>query len=552
MWRAVTANAWSGLKRSWPDVVILCWLVVLSLWVRRLTLMDIEGGGDAVRKWFFVKQWSYANSFADIEWNHHLARFGVNIWAFIVQKLWGTSASSYYIAPMCAASAGVAFCYKLGQELGGRYAGVLSALWLMTLEPMERLGSQLLPAAFSAAYVAGAAYFLLWYLRYEGDKRWRRVLLVVTALFLFFAYLSKMSNLLFVPGFLLALWFLGGNRRDLLIFAGILLGLYLVETAWYSLFTEHATRFEIVTNSHRGGTVKNITHSVTRGGGHGRGARHVEKVVDYVAVFWKLTERYRVLWESIKFPLYLFLGSSLALAFFAGQRAAKAMALVVFGYLFQATFAIRQFDPLKVWMSNEPRYFVVLCPLLLATDTAFVLVLLKRAKHWAKQRVPGRFVRGFFLLGSRFAPAWALLFGLLIGLRYYNVEGHRALEREYPFRNLRRFEEYFNDAYARGLPIVEKHSRYKKALRLVYSVYLDENLIERDGKLPSFEEAVKRLDTRYDWLSTDPSKYLKRARQDVRRNRKCVYTTRIRGRNLSVVPRVKLSDRCDRGRSPSG
>ena len=89
MWRALKANALGGLKRHWQDLVIVTCLVLLSLWVRRLTLAEIEGGGDAVRKWFFVKQWSHATSMSEIAWNHHLARMGINVWAFIAQKLIG-------------------------------------------------------------------------------------------------------------------------------------------------------------------------------------------------------------------------------------------------------------------------------------------------------------------------------------------------------------------------------------------------------------------------------------------------------------------------------
>src|SRR5690606_6413471 len=141
-----------GLKRHWPDVAIIICLVALSLWVRRLTLLDIEAGGDAVRKWFFVKQWFYGNSFSEVEWNHHLTRVGINVWAYVAQLFWGSAAASYYIAPVGAATVCVVFTYKLGQEISGRYAGLIAALWLITLEPMERAGSQLLPAVFSAAY----------------------------------------------------------------------------------------------------------------------------------------------------------------------------------------------------------------------------------------------------------------------------------------------------------------------------------------------------------------------------------------------------------------
>lgn len=548
MRQAVIAKVLGGLKRYGPDLAIISCLVVASLWVRRLTLWDIEAGGDAIRKWFFVKQWSYGNSFSELDWNHHLTRFGINLWAYVVQKLWGTAPAAYFIAPVLAATAAVVFCYKLAQEISGRYAGVLAALWLMTLEPMERAGSQLLPGAFEAAYVTGALYFLVWYLRFTGDVRWRRVLLGLSALFLFFGYLSKMSALLFVPGIVLALWFLGGSRRDLLFFVGLFLGCYLIETAWYALFTESTTRFEIVNNSHRGGTVKEVTRTVTSvvtSGGGGGGGKKKEVVVDLVAVFWKLTERYRVLWESIKFPLFFFLGAAPALAVFGAKKPAKAVMFAVFGYLFLATFSIRQLKPLKIWMSNEPRYFIVLCPLLLAVNAALLVELVKRAKHALRPRLARRTFKWlWFPVHPGLAPVWALLLCLLVADRYYQEHGRRWWRQEFPLKQVERHRQRFNDAFARGLPIAERRSRHKKALRLIWSVYLEEDRIARDGRLPSFEDAVARLDSGYDWLGKDTLAYRDDALQKVRKDRRCAYVARIRGRFLHVEPKRKLSEDC--------
>ncbi len=543
MRRAVLAAGLGGLKRYGPDLAIIVCLSIASLWVRRLTLWDIECGGDAVRKWFFVKQWFYANSFHDIEWNHHLARFGINIWAFVSQLIWGNSPEVYYVAPVAAATAAVVFTYKLGQELGGRWAGLIAALWLLTLEPMERAGSQLLPEAFSAAYMAGALYFLLWYVRYRGAARIRLALLLITGLFTFFGYLAKMQNLLFVPGMLVAIWLYGSHRRDLLIFSGLLLGCYLIETAWYAIFTEHLTRFEIVDASHQGGTVKNVTRSVARargaGGGGGGGAIR-DKSLDFMALFWKLLERYNVLWESIKFPLYLSLGASLALAVFARQTPARAMALVLFGYLFFATFAIRQLSPIKLWMSKEPRYFVVLCPLILAVNAAFFVEIVRRFRT----AVSARLQRGFVPFQSRFVPLWALVLCFSIGWHYYGEHGRQALQRDFPLKEVRKRKAWFENAYQRGLPITQRASREKKALRAIWSMYLSDDLLVVDGKLPSFEDSVKRLDGRYDWLSKDPERYRRDALSKVRRGLKCAYVTHVRGRFLQVQPKRRLPDDC--------
>lgn len=541
MWRAFKANAIGGLKRHWADVVIITCLALLSVWVRRLTLAEIEGGGDAIRKWFFVKQWSYATPMSEIAWNHHLARMGINVWAFVAQKLLGTGAAIYYVAPVGIATLAVVFCYKVGQELGGRYAGLISALWFMTIEPMERLGSQLLPESFETAYIAGAAYFLLWYLRYRGSEMRRRVLLALIGLLLFLAYLSKVSNLLFVPGFLLALWFFGGNRRDALYLAGGLLGLFLLETAWYNLFTAHSSRWDIIDQSHRGGIVRGVMRTVKTAGGHGGGggAARTEKVIKVMALFWKFLERYRVAWESVKFPLFWFLGSSLALAVFAKHKAARAITLVVFVQLFFTTFAVRSLDPLKVWMSNEPRYLIVLCPLLMSMNCAFVVELVRRGKASLSRK----WRRWLVFIGPRVAPVWTVGLCALVAWHYETVLG-KQFERNNPVREVQRLEAQFSDAYARGLPIVEKRSRFKKGLRLVWSTYLREDLLVRNDSLPSFESAVRRLNSRYEWLPNGPAE---RADRIVSRQRSCAYVLQMRGRYLRRTPNKELPERCQGG-----
>lgn len=535
MWRALKANALGGLKRHWQDLVIITCLMLVSVWVRRLTLAEIEGGGDAVRKWFFVKQWSHSTSMSEIAWNHHLARMGINLWAFVAQKLWGTGATVYYVAPVAISTLGVAFCYKLGQELGGRYAGLLAAIWFMTLEPMERLGSQLLPATFEATYIAGAAYFLLWYIRYQGPELRRRVLLALVGVLLFLAYLSKVSNLLFVPGFLLALWFWGGNRRDVLYLAAGLLGLFLLETAWYNLFTEHSSRWDIISETHRGGTVREVVRKVKVRSGGGGGPR-TEKVLKVMALFWKFVERYQIAWESVKFPLFWFLGSSMALSVFAKHRAARAITLVVFTQLFFTTFAVRSVNPIKLWMSNEPRYLIVLCPLLMSMNCALVVELVRRGKA----TLPRKVRKWLVFIGPRVSPVWGLGLCALVAWHYQVVLG-RQLKRNDPIREVERLEAQFSDAYARGLPIVEKRSRWKKGLRLVWSMYLREELVVKNDALPEFEKAVRRLDARYDWLPDGPAEA---AQQIVSRQRSCAYVLQMRGRYLRPSPKGSLPKRC--------
>jgi hypothetical protein len=132
----------------------------------------------------------------------------------------------------------------------------------------------------------------------------------------------------------------------------------------------------------------------------------------------------------------------------------------------------------------------------------------------------------------------------LVGDHYYAENGRRWWRQEFPLKQLQRQSRAFEDAFARGLPIVERRSRYDKALRLIWAVYLREDQIARDGKLPAFEDGVARLDGRHDWLSKDALAYRDDARQKLSGDRKCAYVARIRGRFLQVEPTGKLAAGC--------
>jgi hypothetical protein len=247
----------------------------------------------------------------------------------------------------------------------------------------------------------------------------------------------------------------------------------------------------------------------------------------------------------------MFLGASLGLSVFAKRAAARAITLVVFVHLFLVTFSIRQLSPLKVWMSNEPRYLIVLCPLLMAVNAAFLvhatqeatsrwretlkLTLLPRITSFSKYLSP---------LRGKLAPVWAIIVSLFVAHHYHDENGRRYLERDFPLKRHERYQARFSAAFEKGLPIVEKRSRHKKALRLIYSVYLPTELIVQDGRLPSFERAVRPLDRQYDWLSRDADRFREDAQHKVRRERRCVYVTRIRGRYLRVNPNRSVPSRC--------
>src|SRR4051812_3916920 len=113
------------LQYSCPDTLAIVALIALFLFAHRF-VDGIDVGGDAITKWQFVRQWSYANDFKNVPWDHHMARMGVNVVTWLVQKTVGTNWRAYYVGPMFMVALQLPFVYLLAKRLAGRLAGVLA------------------------------------------------------------------------------------------------------------------------------------------------------------------------------------------------------------------------------------------------------------------------------------------------------------------------------------------------------------------------------------------------------------------------------------------
>jgi hypothetical protein len=105
--------------------------------------------------------------------------------------------------------------------------------------------------------------------------------------------------------------------------------------------------------------------------------------------------------------------------------------------------------------------------------------------------------------------------------------------------------ERFSKAFEEGRPIVERRSKHRKILRLLWSVYIDEDLLTKSGTLLSFDSSVEKLDKTYDWISKDFAGEKQAARRTLESNRRCAYIVRLRGRYMRSQPEGDLPDNCD-------
>lgn len=213
---------------------LLLAVVVFSLAVRLITTPELDVGGDATIKWYNGKV-LLGVAAGDWEWTHHTARFGVMLPMLLVQSLGGTDPPFYYLPTFAVAALEAALLFLIAARLASPAFGFWVAIALVLHPQMVISGAQLLPGVYSAAYLLACAWCLLCYRDAHGGLGW----LLLAALSLFLAYLSKLSNLFFLPGIALALWSWRSSLRDVACFWGALLLLIALEIGAYQLFTEY-------------------------------------------------------------------------------------------------------------------------------------------------------------------------------------------------------------------------------------------------------------------------------------------------------------------------
>jgi hypothetical protein len=475
-------GAMKGLRRrleySCPDALAIAGLVALFLFAHRF-VDGVDVGGDAISKWQFVRQWSYANDFEAARWDHHMARMGVHVVTWLVQKTFGTSWRSYYIAPMFMVALQLPFVYLLAKRFAGRLAGVAAALIVTYLPAVQLTVSQLLPDGFVGAYALIGTYLLVKFK--EAGPRGRLPWLLGLSLVAFLGYLAKETFFFFYPGFVVALWLTRRRLRDVAIFLGALLLQLGLETACYATFTKYSSRLAIVRANHFAGSEDEPPSVVTASG---------------------LLEPFKTLdREWCALLLVAALGAAWLLVF-NRRRIVQGRAIALIGLSHVALLSIST----QLWQRPLPRYMDPALPFA-ALCAAIVSGVFMRRGAGLLTEVPGA-VGKAFLRAKGLLQRWQVALGAIfvtLGLTGWLTYQHQV---ESPILDGRAhgavMERLANRTYERNLPLVDP--RTGKVLAAFYSVYLDDKALARDGALPSFR-AVARRSGRTTYLVRDPSVY---------------------------------------------
>lgn len=470
------------VRRSWPDALIVGALLGLFGLVHRF-VECVEIGGDAISKWQFVRQWSYANDFSHAKWDHHHARMGVNGLTWLVQKIFGRNWRAYYVGPFFMAALQLPLVYLVGRQLQGRATGILAALFITFLGAVHRSASQLLPDGYAGTYALLAAYAFMHFVGTD-EKRARLAWLIGVGVFAFIGYLTKETFFFFYPAFVIALFFAGGSvkqgAREVAIFCAVLLAGLGLETLAYRVFTDYGSRLAVVRGAHLAGAAEEPLVLGLNG---------------FVKPFVLLERDWQVLLGVA------FLGAVWLLVFNHRVRALGRL-LALLGLCHVAFLAIST----QLFQAPRPRYFDPVTPFAALCAAAFVAAVVGKlgARGWtlALTRMP---------LLARFGPgARPSVTALWVGAGLLVLAGnvYRNQLKEPPFDGWaqgQRMAKLANRTYDRNLPLAAP-SRSAKTLMTLYDVYMDDKRLARDGVLPNYAKA-KRRSGRHAYIVRDPRAY---------------------------------------------
>lgn len=441
------------------ELTVIVSLLALCVLVRCLHLTQIDIYWDAGAKWQFARQWSFENDFSQAKWSHHMARFGVNVPAFFVQKVFGATTTTYYILPVAMHTLQALCVYMIARRLHGRVAGVIGVLFMTFFSGMTRNASQLLPDGIAGSTALLAGYFFLRF--HEADGRARRRWLVASAFACIWTYAIKESAVLIFPGFGVAVLLSRRSFKEASLFTGLIAGYALLETAGFRIFTLYPHRLAIVEEEH--GFYPPMT-------------------------FWELFDRFGKLDPPWQMLFWLWV-ASLVFDLGSSDKRRRLLALLPLGYVLVLTFMVRRVNPIQPWLSFKPRYMTPAAGFFVTAVAVFLGESLRRAWElieWPKLRAWSQDV-------ATHAGNYTLGLCVVLGAGAYQAA--RPDLPHHPIAMQRRDAKILNDAYRRNLPIVEDDYKNARGLKTIYAVflqakYLAQSTLAKPGWLPDTRDSV--------------------------------------------------------------
>ncbi len=424
------------IKQSWPksfmtdENIVLLFLVFFGLFFRFLTITNIETGGDAASVWFAAKQLYYNLPYPI---NHHTARFGMIIPVYISQVIFGTHPVVYYIIPLFFFILQVIFLYKIAAQAYGINLAFLSSMILIFLPKMFSHAVQIKPDGFCATYILICVYFIF---KFKDSKKHLYFYLILSALFMFLAYMTKETSLFFLPGIAICIWIMKKKLKYVIVFGAVLFTLFLGETAiYYFALGVKTGRIEIVTASHLDSGNLLALPSI-----------------------WNLFLRYAQLniFEKIYFFAYI------AGSFFLVVKTktikidekVKSLLIIPLAFFVLLTFAVKSINPVVPAMSYNPRHLVPAAPFMSFIISYSLIVVFSSGRISSLMNRVKKPVHLY--AGITGVLSVVCLIVVITVMPYFSQLKRDSFLGEHPFPATFQYHTILNNAYANGIPIIQE------------------------------------------------------------------------------------------------
>jgi hypothetical protein len=462
------------------EYVELAILLTFTFMFRLVTLMIMNTGIDESDYWTAAKSLRFGLPYPPL--SHRTVRWSVILPAFFSQLIFGVRANVYYVVPIVFQMLQSLLLYRLGKRIHSRTTGALAAIATTVFPYSARVGSQLRPEVTSSVYILAAFWYLLNYLDSRDSEKIRCYFsrLLPSVAFLYIAYHSKITNLYFLPGFLVVILLLGKSFRHTLYFGLILLGLYVVETGIYAIFTNYDLgQIQIIAEHH---FKPSETASAMGGSGVNIGDYPFS---GFFALFMRYAQPYLQWYWQIPFALF-----AVAAFYYSFRKRTienSSLLIVSASFFLCITFTFRSLKPLVLVEPFINRYFyAVLGFVMILLSRSFVdivFVVYKNIRKFCSRNVPLvsekariTLIASICILLIATVPLSLLTsagqrFGRYFAWDPCDLSTH-ALARNNQYRRL------LNAAVHNGTAVVaDGGSAGQNAIRTVLSYYLDKDLV---------------------------------------------------------------------------
>ncbi|HPS56743.1 MAG TPA: glycosyltransferase family 39 protein [Spirochaetota bacterium] len=319
-------------------VLILCFAVYVKIF---LMFQLFETGGDAINYWVAAKQ--ILSGINPSPWTHFNARFGIIIPLVFFQGIFGQHPLVASLLAMLFSFIQIFALYYLLKKMAGTSVACSATLLFIIFPDSIRAGTQILPAVFSGAYVILS---ILFFYKYLDNERKSLPFLLLSALMLFLSYISTVTNIFFMPGFVLLICLKEKRSRNIVIFCSFLLLLFICETLFYYFYSGIKTG------------IIGITMST-----HLQGS-NAEKLLPLT--FLQLFGRYLKLGLTWKILLLLFSFSSIVIFKSTEDIKKRGLVIITLSFFLFITFSIKSINPIVPAVLFHERYFVAALPMIFA------------------------------------------------------------------------------------------------------------------------------------------------------------------------------------------